>query len=390
VIVPCLAAGDAQNPGDAIMRLRGASTRRAASLIVPIAALSLALGGGAASAGTLASQNAGHRLAGPATAASGVTWHKIFAINGWQSAQGTDGTGAPSWGVKGGVVYLSGSVLRRGGSSRLCAELPPQARPSHAMWITVYTLDESLGEIVIYPNGKVYAYGADATGFTSLAGVSYPARSTPQKKLTLINGWKSSQSAWNSGDPSYTVKGGVVYLSGSLHQPSGTSDHFALLPKAARPARAEYINVYTDLGTYGTVWIGQNGIAEAYSGSATGFTSLAGISYPAATASQHNLTLLNGWHPEQKAFNTGDPAYRVSGGVVYLSGSLATPGTIAEFAVLPPGARPAHILYIKVYADGSSVGTLRIYPNGDMSAYNLSASVNQFTSLATISFPLKS
>jgi hypothetical protein len=357
---------------------------------VPIAALSLALGAGAASASTLGHQSASHSVAGPATPASGLTWHKIFAINNWHSAQLDDQSGDPSRGVKGGVVYLSGSVLRRGGSSRLCAVLPPRARPSHAMWISVYTLDETLGEIVVSPNGKMYADGAGATGFTSLAGISYPARSTPQQKLRLMNGWKSSQSAWNSGDPSYTIRDGVVYLSGSLNQPSGTSDQFAILPKAARPARSEYINVYTDLGTYGTVWIGQDGIAEAYSGSATAFTSLAGISYPAATARQHQLTLLNGWHSKQKAYNTGYPSYLVSGGVVYLSGSLATPGTNDEFARLPRGARPAHILYIKVYANGSSLGTLRIYPDGEMSAYSLTLSTSRFTSLATISFPLKS
>ena len=50
---------------------------------------------------------------------------------------------------------------------------------------------------------------------------------------------------------------------------------------------------------------------------------------------------------------------RCCGGVVYLSGSLATAGTNEAFAVLPAGARPAHDLYIKVYTFGSSVGTVK-------------------------------
>src|SRR5262249_28697291 len=54
-------------------------------------------------------------------------------------------------------------------------------------------------------------------------------------ELNLVNGWVSSQGDWNSGDPSYAISGGVVYLSGSLH---GGISHsvFAVLPKAARPA----------------------------------------------------------------------------------------------------------------------------------------------------------
>lgn len=392
--VPHLAVRD--EPAGEIMRHRQSVMRHAAWLAVPVAALSLALGAGAASASTLGPRVASHGASTPAAAASGVTWHKIVAINSWHSAESHDLSGDPSWGVKSGVVYLSGSVFRSGGSSRLFAVLPTQARPSHTLRITVCTYDcvhnGVTGTLVVYPSGKMYADGGHAARFTSLAGLSYPARSTAQKKLTLIHGWKSSQSSRNSGDPSYTVRGGVVYLSGALHLPSGSNAEFAVLPKAARPANLEYIIVDTNGGTFGTLQIQPTGASFAYSGSATGFTSLAGVSYPVATATRHKLTLLNGWH-SQSGFHTGDPSYDVSGGVVYLSGSLATSDTMDTFfALLPASARPKHELFIKVYANDSTVGMLQIEPDGDMFVgYGpVLGTEAAFTSLATISFPLRS
>src|SRR5215469_11702487 len=56
-------------------------------------------------------------------------------------------------------------------------------------------------------------------------------------KLALVNGWHSQQSKWDSGDPAYCIPGdGMVYLSGSLAQSSGTDPEFAVLPRSGRPA----------------------------------------------------------------------------------------------------------------------------------------------------------
>jgi hypothetical protein len=109
------------------------------------------------------------------------------------------------------------------------------------------------------------------------------------------------------------------------------------------------------------------------------------------------LTLVNGWVSEAGVYNTGMPGVSVSGGVVYLRGSLAqpTPGS-AVFATLPVGDRPAHNLYITVYTNNDTSGTLYIERDGTMEAYSSSVcsgtinSAQCFTSLASVSFPTTS
>jgi hypothetical protein len=58
-----------------------------------------------------------------------------------------------------------------------------------------------------------------AQGFTGLAGISYPAKAMAMSTLPLANGWQSSDSQWGTGDPSYSVSNGMVYLSGSRRSP---------------------------------------------------------------------------------------------------------------------------------------------------------------------------
>jgi hypothetical protein len=107
------------------------------------------------------------------------------------------------------------------------------------------------------------------------------------QKLTLLNGWVSANSTFGTGNPSAGVSNGVVYLSGSLMQPTPGSDGFAALPSADRPVHNMYIIVYTNDGIPGTLFIGSSGDMEAYSGTACGsgdtsqcYTSLAGVSFP--------------------------------------------------------------------------------------------------------------
>jgi hypothetical protein len=180
------------------------------------AALGVTAGDGSASAAT--AQPAAPTL-------TGVTWHKLTLINGWQSGQSQfAGDGIPVWTVRNGVVYLSGSVIQTSGTDNEFAALPPAARPSRVLYMTVATVAHTQGFVIVHPNGAIQAWAdpySNAQGFTGLAGISYPALALGMTKLSLKNGWQSSDSRWGTGDPSYSVSNGMVYLAGSLHQPAG-------------------------------------------------------------------------------------------------------------------------------------------------------------------------
>src|SRR5579862_4554132 len=166
--------------------------------------------------------------------------------------------------------------------------------------------------------------------------------------LTLENGWQSDQSVYQTGDPAFCAEGdGMVYLSGSLTQPTGTSSAFAVLPSYAAPAHREYMSVYTYGGTNGVLRIWPDGTLFAYFGKASQFTSLAGVSFPAAgTATTGVMPLMNGWQSAQGTYDSGDPSYYVSNGAVHLDGSLlrSTPhvpfSDDEEFFAFPGGVAP--------------------------------------------------
>lgn len=120
---------------------------------------------------------------------------------------------------------------------------------------------------------------AGQTGIT--AGVSW-------NSLTLINGWASENHDFASGNPKVAIQSNIVYLSGSLNQPSGTSTTFTILPSQFRPAHNMWITVYTYAGTSGTLFISHTGEMDLSSNSTCGsgvssaqcYSSLAGVNYP--------------------------------------------------------------------------------------------------------------
>lgn len=118
-------------------------------------------------------------------------------------------------------------------------------------------------------------------------------------------------------------------------------------------------------------------------------TELAGVNFTTASTAATPLSLLNGWQSAQGIYDTGDPGYSMTGGIVHLSGSLTQPTAGSEeFAVLPPNARPSHYLYITTYALDGTAGAVLITPAGDMYAFGPNLNDTQaYTSLAGITFP---
>ena len=126
-----------------------------------------------------------------------------------------------------------------------------------------------------------HSQGAAHNAPSSLtAGVSW-------NTLILQNAWVSSNATFNTGNPKVALQSNVVYLSGSMHQTTPGSAIFAFLPSTYRPTHNMYITVYTNGGTSGTLYIGNDGTMEVFSSASCGsgnaaqcFTSLATVSYP--------------------------------------------------------------------------------------------------------------
>ena len=207
------------------------------------------------------------------------------------------------------------------------------------------------------------AYEGNADSFTSISGMSYPTASVKSHKFKLLNGWLSSQPTYGTGNPSYAISKGVVYLSGSLHG-GGTSPLAFMLPKAARPAHALFISVYTvDGDTPGEVEIEPQGEVDIAGAGSAGYTSLATISFPVAATKWHKFKLASGWKPFSK-FDTAVPAYAVVNGIVYLDGAMSqSPAGTGLWTILPAAARTVHVADIEVLTTSGTVGALTITSN---------------------------
>jgi hypothetical protein len=131
------------------------------------------------------------------------------------------------------------------------------------------------------------AYASTQSPSAAHSTTATHAASFKWTSLGLKDGWVSSNSIYASGNPKVALQSNIVYLSGSLHQPTPGNEIFASLPAKFRPAHNMWITVYTFGGTSGTLYIGHNGIMEASASGACGsgnsaqcYTSLATVSYP--------------------------------------------------------------------------------------------------------------
>ena len=382
-------------------RVPGQSVSRPAMLAVPaLAALAALLGTCSAPGAEGAAQAAARAVttsAAVAPAVTGVTWHKITLTNGWKPAAAALRTHVPAWAVSGGMVYLDGGIRQPTLGSLQFGLLPRAARPAKSLYLEILAAGANTGNgfVSIAPSGTMTVGGFDLTDartFTSLSGISFPVAATALHKLPLINGWKSAQSVWNTGDPAYSVRGGIVHLSGGLSQPTPGNALFAVLPKAIRPATVQYLPAYTLDGVTGRVQILPNGHILSRFGQNRAITSLAGVSYLLPTTAKHELKLINGWKSDKAATGSGDPAYSLTSGVVCLSGTLHLPGGgNVVFAVVPAAIRPAYNVSINADINGAVGGFVTILhsgmslPNGNPFSYAL-----RMTSLSSICYPVNS
>jgi hypothetical protein len=223
-------------------------------------------------------------LDGVSFPAAPVTGTKLALVNGWISSAKYL-TGDPAFWQKDGMVHLLGGVRAPNGfADGEFAQLPPGARPAHVLYLNAWSAGGVLNIVTVGTDGALTVQSGQGEFFTALSGLSFPAAPQTGKKLTLINGWESSKIAYNTGDPAYWVNNGIVHLIGSLDQPGGSNNQFAVLPAAARPTHYLRIPTYTNNGKFGWLIIKPTGEISVensigYS-SAKVYTSLAAVSYP--------------------------------------------------------------------------------------------------------------
>jgi len=319
-----------------------------------------------------------------------VSWHKLHLINGWVEAQGPSfPVGNAAYSIINGVVYLTGGIKRASGTSDEFAVLPKAARLAHYVTLPVISNGINPAVVSIWPTGQMFSYFGDGPSYTSLDGLSYPAAGTRWQKLALTKYWKSGQRTFSTGDPAYTVRGGIVYLSGSAVAKGSVVGTLATLPPGARPKYNLRIRTDTLDGVVGTMLIRPNGVMKAIGGNSQKLVLLAGISFPNAKFKWHAIAL-TGWKSDESTNGTGGPAYGVVGPIVYLGGSMTrTTGSII-FAATPGAIRPKHELNIEVYTNNGSIGQIQVTKP---SLYVESVPANNaqdFTSLAGVSYPLSS
>jgi hypothetical protein len=139
------------------------------------------------------------------------------------------------------------------------------------------------------------------------------------------------------------------------------------------------------------VALGVAGLALFMSMGGTGYAIGAASHSAKASPDWHALSLTAGW--QDGGFNTPTPAYYVDAqGVLHLRGDVINGSIHAPVFTLPKGARPAHTIFLSVFADNGESGGLTVNPNGKafLRDNNSGALVSNWTSFDGVSFPLSS
>lgn len=188
------------------------------------------------------------------------------------------GDARPSCAKAGGLVALSGTArrldrLEPGVRAGALGWLSEAARPDRQLVFAAAT-STGVARVKVAPSGQVSVRPAEAAMQVSLTGVTYSREAgTP---IELAAGVAPSGPAF--GVPSYALHAGLVVLSGHV---TGKGQLVGTLPAEARPARPVSRVAFGDDGPR-VVTIQPTG--EIRRDAAVGALSLAGLSFPAASA----------------------------------------------------------------------------------------------------------
>jgi len=116
-------------------------------------------------------------LCSTASAAS-LSYRSLNLLNGWKP-YGL-GTGAPAAAIDpNGIVHLKGAIYQPPGNpAGMAFRLPKKLRPNRDLYLPVGLINGQPGRLTINADGRASVKGiedqSDATGFTSLEGITFP------------------------------------------------------------------------------------------------------------------------------------------------------------------------------------------------------------------------
>jgi len=185
-------------------------------------------------------------LDGASFALNGSGFTALTPLNGW--APTGSGLSKPEAKNINGIVYLRGAIHTAGTQNEPFV-LPKEFRPETYVYAAVDLCNATFGQLDIAPSGEVFVEAENNTWgnaqcFTSLDGVSFAAKESGFKPLTLLNGWTSEYS------PAVSSSHGVVSFQGAIYTSGSSSEPF-VLPASLRPTTAVYVPVALCDAAYG-------------------------------------------------------------------------------------------------------------------------------------------
>jgi hypothetical protein len=329
-------------------------------------------------------------LDGATFALSATGFTALTLQNGWTNAP--FGTSSAAVRNVSGIIRFKGAVAS--GTSAVLFTLPASFRPATDVYVPVDLCNGTNGRLHITPSGAVDVEPeggslANAQCFTSLDGASFATSASGFRNLTLQNGWTGAP--FSTSVPAAADISGVVQLKGAIAT-SGTNPVAFTLPDGLAPGSDTYVKVDLCNATNGRLFIHTDGTVTVQQKSgdpfvnAQCFTSLDGVSFVPGGAFG-KLALVNGW--TGAPFSTSAPAASVTGGIVQLSGAMATSGTNPVAFTLPAADRPATSVYVPVDLCNATNGRLLIQPSGVVTVQQQDSGFGNaqcFTSLEGASF----
>lgn len=221
-------------------------------------------------------------------------------------------------------------------------------------------------------------------GSTTSAASAGSATCCTFTNAKLLNGWEPGRAY--TAYPGFGKDSlGVVHLRGSVKGSQEGREAF-ILPKALAPSHDMWLPIYTFANSAAGLEITSTGQAIPIGSQTKYLQPIDGMNFIPGSATKikfTNATLQNGW--TYGGDGSAQPGYAIDSlGVVHLRGGLAGTSSGQPAFVLPKALAPSHPMWLPIYTNGATEGSLEITSDGQVIPSGSEATA--YASLDGISF----